>query len=88
MGQSRLSTGMNIAVATTTTVETLRKQFEEALVKRIVETSKTFGTVKHKVFKDIFTVANRRITVRTRTTFQRQVLKIADSLQIALKRFF
>lgn len=72
-------------MTTTTTLESLQMDFEGALLKWIMKTSKPIYTVEHKSSKDIFSVTNRQLVVRSQRTVQQQVLKNADHLNAALK---
>lgn len=88
MMQSLLPVGRTITVPTATTVDLLQTDFQEALVKWIVEKLTNFIMVKHKSFEGIFFVGNRNLTVPSRWNIQSRVLKRAEYLQRALKIVF
>lgn len=88
MALSRLSVGMNMTVTTVKTVESLQMKFDEALVKWIVEMSKPFHMIEHRSFTDILSMADRHLTVPSRGTIQRRVVKRADNSQITFTKVF
>lgn len=65
---------------TATTVESMETEFYEALINWIVEKFNYFHTVEYNPFRDIFHVANKDRSERSRRTIQRRVLNRANKL--------